>query len=433
MAALYLLQVALSRPLAVTGAAPDDGFVRTPGIVHVHTTLSDGGGTPEEVIRAARAAGLRFLVITDHNNLDAKPVEGYRDGVLVIVGTELSTTRGHILGLGIADPGYRFSGDAQDGLQDIRDLGGFAVAAHPESPREDLRFSGWDLPGSWGVEIVNGDSEWRRAGPRLLLTAALYGINSRYALLRSSTSPAPMLARWDALLASRDAPGLAGADAHSRIPLTKTRALRVPSYEALFSMQRNYALLEAPLSGDFETDRGAVLDALRRGRLYVGLDAQALADGFGFVVEAGAVRATMGDAAAPSAGMKFRAGGRAPEGARVVLLRDGKPVAEGASPLEGDIPGPGVYRVEVRLEGADLPWILSNPIYVFDAATRAERARRAAWPEPEAPHAAVEVLDAFEGKTAFTLGADARSWVKPEILDRRGGADGKGAGRLQFR
>lgn len=175
--AALLLRVALWRPLADTGNNPTDGYVRVPGIIHIHTTLSDGGGTPQDVIRAARTAGARFVVITDHNNLDAKPFEGYRDGVLVLVGTELSTTVGHILGIGISEPGYRFSGDGRDGLEDIRDLGGFAVAAHPENPREDFRFTGWNLPGPWGLELVNGDSEWRRAGARLLLTAALYGVN----------------------------------------------------------------------------------------------------------------------------------------------------------------------------------------------------------------------------------------------------------------
>ena len=235
---LAILRVALWQPLPVQGEAPDDGYVRVPGVVHVHTTFSDGGGTPEEVILAAQAAGARYVVITDHNNADAKPFEGYRDGVLVIVGSELSTTAGHLLGLGIADPTYRFSWDARDGLEDIRDLGGFAFAAHPSSPRDDLRFTGWDLPGPWGLELVNGDSEWRNAGARLLLTVGLYGLNYRYALLRMLNPADATLARWDALLAERDVVGLAGADAHSRLPLTKTRSLRFPSYQSLFGLLR---------------------------------------------------------------------------------------------------------------------------------------------------------------------------------------------------
>src|SRR6185503_21261887 len=93
-------------PLQVAGPAPQDGFTRVPGVVHVHTTLSDGGGTPEEVAAAAKRAGLGFVVITDHNNLDAKPFEGYHDGVLVLVGTEVSTTAGHVLGVGTAAPAF---------------------------------------------------------------------------------------------------------------------------------------------------------------------------------------------------------------------------------------------------------------------------------------------------------------------------------------
>ena len=234
--AAALLRIALWRPLPVAGVPPDDGFVRVPGVVHVHTTFSDGGGEPAEVIGAARAAGLAFLGITDHNNLDAKPFEGYRDGVLVLVGSELSTTAGHILGLGIPDPAFRFSGDPFDGVEDVRDLGGISFAAHPLNPREDLRFSGWDLPGPWGLELLNGDSEWRRAGARNVLTALLYGLNRRYALLGSLGPPEDVLARWDGLLARRDVPGIVGADAHSRLPLTRSRSIRFPSYEALFAL-----------------------------------------------------------------------------------------------------------------------------------------------------------------------------------------------------
>jgi hypothetical protein len=373
------------------------------------------------------------VVITDHNNLDAKPFEGYRDGVLVLVGTELSTTAGHILGVGIPDPTYRFSGDARDGLEDIRDLGGFAFAAHPENPREDLRFTGWNQPGAWGLELVNGDSEWRRAGPRLLLTAALYGVNHRYALLGLMSPADATLARWDALLAERDVAGLAGADAHSRIPITKARALRVPSYESLFILQRNYVLLDGPLTGEFEVDRSAVLEALRRGRLYVGLDALSPADEFSFVAEAGAGKATMGETVAPLPDLRLKVGGRMPHGARVALLRDGRRVGEAEGPLEVAAAGPGVYRVEVQVPGWNLPWIMSNPIYVFDDAARTARARRAGWPPvPEAPPA-VEVIDDFDGKTSFQPGANAKSSVRTDILDHHGGLDGKGAARLQFR
>ncbi|HET7874664.1 MAG TPA: hypothetical protein VFN71_03990, partial [Methylomirabilota bacterium] len=71
--ALAALRVASWQPLSLVGDAPADGWQRVAGVVHVHTTLSDGGGTPEEVIAAGRATGLGFLALSDHNTLDAKP------------------------------------------------------------------------------------------------------------------------------------------------------------------------------------------------------------------------------------------------------------------------------------------------------------------------------------------------------------------------
>src|SRR5258707_7685749 len=127
------------RPLPVTGEQAHDGYQRVSGVVHVHRTMSEGAATPDEVIVVARAGGLDYVVITDHNNLDAKKWEGYHDGLLVIVGIEISTTAGHVLGLGIPDLVFRFSGDAHDALDDIAAIRGAAFAAHPTSPRSDFK------------------------------------------------------------------------------------------------------------------------------------------------------------------------------------------------------------------------------------------------------------------------------------------------------
>jgi hypothetical protein len=422
-----------ARPLAVFGPAPTDGFTRVPGVVHVHTTLSDGGGTPEEVIQAAKAAGLRFVVITDHNNLEGKRYEGYHDGVLVLVGTEVSTTVGHILGIGIPDPVFRFSGDGRDALDDIDHLGGFAFAAHPSSPRADLAFTGWDLPGSWGLELLSGDTEWRRAGPRLLWTFLLYRLNPRYALLQSLSPPDAVLARWDELLAGRNVAGIAAADAHSRVPLTRKRSLRWPSYESLFRLSQDVLLLDRPLSGTAAEDSAVVLDALRRGRLYLGLTGLAPADGFSFVAEGAGKRYTMGEWAPLAPGLVLKAGGRLPRGTEILLKHDGKVLAKATEKLEVPASGPGVYRVEARIPRESVPWVLTNPIYVFDEATRELRRRAGSPPEaPAAPPPALR-LDNFEDKTGFETGVDTKSRVRPEMIDPTGGVGGSRAARLEFR
>lgn len=429
----YGLRVAWWRPLPVQGRPPSDGLVRVSGIVHVHSSLSDGGGPPAEVAAAAKAAGLGFVVITDHNNLEAKAFQGYHDGVLVLVGSELSTTAGHVLGLGLdRDPAFRFSGDAEDALDDIRLLGGTPYAAHPLSARTDFQFTGWKLAGPWGLELLNGDSQWRSAGwGRLLQTAALYRLNRSYALLASLSFPS--LARWDALLAERDVPGIAGADAHSRVPIRKHTSVRFPSYESLFRLMRNYVLLEAPLTGKPEVDGPAVLAALAGGRAYVGLDALAAADGFFFLAEAGGRRWTMGDTMSPTANLTLRAGGALPAQTRLTLVRDGRVVKEGVGGIEAKADQAGVYRVEARVTGSELPWILSNPIYVFDDGQAELRRKRAAWPDPPVAPVAAKLVTDFEGAPPFSPEFDPSSEVDRDIVDSEAGVDGHAAARLRFR
>jgi len=432
---LTVLRVALWRPLDRVGNVADDGYARVVGVVHVHTTLSDGGGTPEEVIRAAKTTGLAFLGITDHNNLDAKPFEGYRDGVLVLVGSELSTPAGHVLGLGLdRDPAWRFNGDGLDGLEDVRDLGGVPFAAHPFSARPDLRWNGWDLPGPWGIELLNGDSDARRAGLRVLLTVGLYRLNPGYALLQSLRPPDEALRRWDEMLARRDVVGLAGSDAHSRLALTKARALRFPSYESLFAQARNHLLLDRPLTGEAAADRVAVLDAIRRGRFYLGLDALAPAEAFRFTIEGGpAEHWTMGDHVPRSEGARALVGGRVPKGTRVVLLRDGEPVGEGPGSLEVALPGPGVYRVEARVPGWPVPWVITNPIYVHDEKTREARRRTAAWPGPPPPPREARPLASLDGSSAFIPEFDPSSWMDDGVAAPGAGPEGTDALKLAFR
>lgn len=430
--AVWLVRVALWRPLALTGEAPQDPYTRARGVVHIHTTCSDGGGTPEEVIREAKAAGLDFIGITEHNNLDPKSHEGYRDGVLVLVGAEISTPVGHLLGLGLdRDPAFRFNGDGLDALEDVRDLGGVAFAAHPFSNRADFRWNGWDLPGPWGIELINGDSEWRRAGGRLLLTAGLYHLNPQYALLQSLLSPDPALERWDTMLAERDVVGLAGADAHSRLPITKRIHLRVPAYQQLFRLNQIHLLLDRALTGDLDADRAAVLGAIRRGRLYLGLDGLADAGSFGFSVLAGERRHTMGESLPFQGGARAIAGGRLPAGTRLALLRDGRPLASAVGGLEVTLPGPGVYRVEARVPGWSLPWVITNPIYVQDEAERRQREATAAWPPPPMVRA-VELLAALPGNASFTPEFDPTSWMDPQVAVPEG-PDGRTALRLGFR
>lgn len=67
------------------------------GDLHLHTVHSDGGTEPAQVLEMARASGLDFVAITDHNNTThalAVPPDQNRKP-LHIVGEEITTPGGH--------------------------------------------------------------------------------------------------------------------------------------------------------------------------------------------------------------------------------------------------------------------------------------------------------------------------------------------------
>jgi predicted metal-dependent phosphoesterase TrpH len=61
--------------------------------LHSHTTISDGGDSPTELVIKAAAAGITALAVTDHDNdlgLDEAQTAGREHGVEVIRGVEIS-------------------------------------------------------------------------------------------------------------------------------------------------------------------------------------------------------------------------------------------------------------------------------------------------------------------------------------------------------
>lgn len=53
------------------------------GLLHAHTSYSDGSGTPQEAYRMARDAGLQFFAITEHNHREGDGTGTRKDGVLI--------------------------------------------------------------------------------------------------------------------------------------------------------------------------------------------------------------------------------------------------------------------------------------------------------------------------------------------------------------
>jgi hypothetical protein len=316
------------------------------GAYHVHTTRSDGRGALDAVVRAARQAGLQFVVVTDHNLLTPEE-QGYRDGVLVVEATEASTAFGHVVALGVPRALTREERDG-DPLAAIRALGGEAVLAHPFHPRRP--FTGWGR-GPWrGLEVVSNDTGWGRAVAdravgRIAAAVLALPFDRARAVVTLAEDPAEGLARLDAEVASGGGPTevlLCSADAHG-----------YPSYRAAFEAFTMH--LPIALTGDGARDAAAVTRALLDG------SAVCVFDGVspGGVVRLGRGREPGTLELGPSSLLA---------GAEVKLVRDGRPLAfelaAGPSPVlsvvscEGGC-APGTYRVELRRGGR--PWIFTNP------------------------------------------------------------------------
>ncbi|MEN2742202.1 PHP domain-containing protein [Microbacterium sp. X-17] len=72
----------------------DERRFRGPVDLHTHSSVSDGTETPAELVRAAAAAGLGTIAITDHDSTAgwaSAAAAGAEAGVTVIPGMELST------------------------------------------------------------------------------------------------------------------------------------------------------------------------------------------------------------------------------------------------------------------------------------------------------------------------------------------------------
>ncbi|MEU6924311.1 CehA/McbA family metallohydrolase [Streptomyces sp. NPDC046631] len=133
------------------------------GDCHVHSVYSDGSLTPDRLAAGARAAGLDFLATTEHNNAEAHGAWNHcaGDGLLVILGEEVTTRTGHWLALGlrpgqVVDWRYGLRDERVDRhLDEVHRAGGLCVAAHPHAPYASGTFM-YPYQGFDAVEVWNG-------------------------------------------------------------------------------------------------------------------------------------------------------------------------------------------------------------------------------------------------------------------------------------
>lgn len=343
------------------------------GVIHCHTDYSDGTHSYGEVCQAAHRAGLDYLLLTDHDNMDARRDHGerYWGRTLVLVGVEITPRWNHYLAYGISDfPSFHLP--PQEYVRAVAERGGIGFCAHPfECGSRVLRMNeycwkAWEVEGYTGLEIwnyfsswVSGCTSWRRTIRGALLADWQH----------VAGDPDPRtLARWDELGRRRRVVGIGGVDAHgARWRLIGPLAITLHPYTRAFRTVRTHLLLAEPFNGDVDHDRAQLVAALQSGRAYVANWERGDPAGFRFVGWSGGRCLEMGDEAphpGPAGAVHFSVAVRREKPYGVIrLLKDGQVLAETAdTDLQAADAGPGVYRVEVCRRGRG--WIYSNPIYL---------------------------------------------------------------------
>ena len=386
------------------------GYKDFRAILHAHAEdAPHTGGTRPEMLKAAKAAGVNIIMLTDHRRPERDFINdswrGIHDGVLFIPGAE---AEGFLL-YPMASIRGKDSPSREELIKIVKQNGGNIFLSHVEE-----RFE-WDTSNLDGLEIYNHHTDvkdetefnrWLQGAlsdlPRLGQIEQALALYPQEVIAAQQDYLASIIKKWDADASRHRLTGVAANDCHHNQVFTVTAVddktievgfitsrpvtMRVTSdknpgvaalvkdrapgqliarldfdpYERSFRYVTTHILAE-------KLDEQNVRDGLRRGHAYVAHDYLCDPTGFAFIAQASGSKALsiMGDEIERKPGLKIKA--ETPVACTLRLFQNGAVVStvEGRR-LEFEPKEPGVYRLEawVRADGELRPWIYSNPIYV---------------------------------------------------------------------
>jgi len=349
-----------------------DGYVEYRGVIHVHSFLGGHSeGTFQEIISAAKANELQFVVMTEHVesliDTSALTLKGTKSGVLFVNGNEVKSANGDRL---LVIPGDA-SLDGSDKLTadqiaaNARSRGALSLIAYPNE------FMSTGNPYD-GIEVYNVFTNARKINLLVAFFDALWSHHTYPDLLFANyyQRPGEELRKWDELLKEGRVVATAGNDSHSNIGLNlrdssgnRLLGFKLDPYETSFHIVRVHVLV--PSGKPLETT--TLLQAIKAGHCFIGFDV--FGDSSGFRFDTSDAQAIQGDEISFQKDLRLRVS--IPVSSRVLVLRNGQIVLDETGITTKEIPvvDKGVYRVEVYLPQlgkpvGDQPWIISNPIYV---------------------------------------------------------------------
>ena len=370
------------------------------GVMHLHSYWShDCEGTLYDLVTASKDNGIDFVFLTDHprGNIDTLPrdFKGVFDGVLIEPGSEKQGFDTWPLDSVIID----WNKDKDTIAKNIVQSGGIIFYAHTEEPHN------WGNPWYQGMEIYNFHTDTKDES--LVPQIANFIVNGKkyrhWAYREMFDEQKPILSLWDSLNTWRKIVGFSAVDAHENqnfrarylkdgmiewlgpdakvIDTTKVKFWHkwiihepdssgwifkwmIDTYETSFSYITNYVFSESSTLSDLVSN-------IKQGHLFTAF--KSLGDAKGFVYystgkDKGEL-CIMGDSVGVGKVKSLNAVSPLPGEFR--LIHDGKTInVSGGEDYRYSWTGSvekGAWRIEVwiKLNGKSVPWIYSNPIYVY--------------------------------------------------------------------
>ena len=349
---------------------PERSGVYLWAVYHVHSALSDGLRSPEEIAKAAKKAGVGLVLLTDHGkpHFKASTYQEDFEGVRVVGGSEVAMVDGHLTFFGARSvPLFKLPPHPPDAVEDINEWGGYSVIAYPNDPK--VGWSYWDADfRPSGIELLNMSSIVRKSGLIRRALVFLYLPFSAHYFLSAVEPPLKAMSRWDGLLERDQVSGLVAVNAHGGFRLGQALDVPLPSYSSLF---------DSLVLGIDRRYKRSPFEAIRQGDFFCLVRAAGEPKRFEFTALADHDTFRSGSLVPGQAHLRVSAEVESLK-LRLVLRRNGEVVKESEGDLLEHGPvGVGVYRAEVYLSNhpflsPEVPWIFSNPIRIVSSAAPKE-------------------------------------------------------------
>lgn len=355
------------------------------GVINVHSDISIGSSSPQQIATAAKQAGIDFVILTDLNAFEENVHnDSYSQNVLFLTGGKYSyldsrlifySPNKDVIGKNLGEAQIRFADmltQSEGGGKDT-----LSILAHPY--RLGFTWNGDLPPGLDGMEVINVKSmsvqAWQASKASVIWSFLIYPFNPDFSLARLFLEPSEELALFDKTTQQRKLIAFAGAEASARaIPLANY-LVKFPSYQRNFEIATNHVLLQSELTGNLNSDRQKILTALKKGQFYLAFDALGDPKGFVATIEDRGRSIMMGSQVRLSKGMSLNVHVPGPPKNffEIVVYKNGERIRTINDPeVSMPITEPGVYRVQVRIAvSMPLPdanrwisWVYSNPFYV---------------------------------------------------------------------